>query len=232
MPQPVDHTLRFIEQIGNEDYQTALSDAIRKQVERLRHVGTLAESQRVESHEDRPQVARSCTCRQHRRNRIVEGGQCYSIALPVHQIRKARREHRTVVQLGDTVRCVPHRRADVEQQMAIEVRLLLELLDVIPVAPGVDLPVDRREIVAGQVLPIFRELDAEALERAAMKTRQEPFDHRACLQLDAAEPRERSPGSRNRSSLRRAAASVMSYRQTAHRRGHRLEQTRRRCCRP
>ena len=57
------------------------------------------------------------------------------------------------------------------------------------VAAGVDLPVDRREIVAGDVLAVFGELDAEALERAAMQPREEPFDDRAGLELERAEPR-------------------------------------------
>ena len=53
--------------------------------------------------------------------------------------------------------------------MAIDVGFFLELLDVVAVGPGVDLPVDGGEIVAGQVLAVFGELDAEALERAAVQ---------------------------------------------------------------
>src|SRR5260370_38698752 len=54
------------------------------------------------------------------------------------------------------MRAVPHRSADVEQQMAVEVRLLLELLDVVAVSARVDLPVDRGQIVARNVLAVLR----------------------------------------------------------------------------
>jgi hypothetical protein len=55
--------------------------------------------------------------------------------------------------------------------MAVEVGFLLELLDVVPVAAREDLPVDRREVVAADVLPVLGEFHAEALVRAAMEPR-------------------------------------------------------------
>ena len=48
----------------------------------------------------------------------------------------------------------------------------------------------RGEIVAGQVLAVFGEFDAEALERAAVQARQQPFDDGARLQLERAQARE------------------------------------------
>ena len=74
--------------------------------------------------------------------------------------------------------------------MAVEVRLLLELLDVVAIAAREHFPVDRGEIVAGNVLPVFRELDAEALERAAVQARQKSFDDGAGFQLERAEARD------------------------------------------
>ena len=74
--------------------------------------------------------------------------------------------------------------------MTLEVGLFLVLLDVVPVAARVDLPVERRQIVAGQVLPVLGELDAEALVGAAMQPGQESFDHRPRLQLHGAQPRD------------------------------------------
>src|SRR5262245_20992462 len=55
------------------------------------------------------------------------------------------------------------------------------------VASGVNLPVDRGQIVAGDVLAVLGELDAEAFEGAAMKTGQKPFDDSASLELEVAE---------------------------------------------
>src|SRR5688572_6168055 len=74
--------------------------------------------------------------------------------------------------------------------MTFEVGLLLELLDVVTVGAGVDLPVERGQIVAGEVLPVFGELDGKPLVRAAMQAGEEPFDHRPCLQLHRPQPRD------------------------------------------
>ena len=74
-------------------------------------------------------------------------------------------------------------------QVAVEVGLFLELLDVVAIASRVDLPVDRREIVAGNVLPVLGELDAEPLERAAVQAGEHAFDDRARLELERAEAR-------------------------------------------
>ena len=73
--------------------------------------------------------------------------------------------------------------------MAFEVGLFLELLDVVPIAARVDLPVERRQIVAGQVLPVLGELDAESLVRAAMQPGEKAFHHRPRLQLHRPQPR-------------------------------------------
>ena len=113
------------------------------------------------------------------------------VALPVHQERERGGEHGAVFHLA-------HRRGaavaidalDIEQQMALEVGLLLEPLDVMPVAARVDLPVDGGQIVARQVLPVLGELDAEPLVRTAMQPRHESLDHRPRLQLHRPQPRK------------------------------------------
>ena len=110
--------------------------------------------------------------RQHRDDVLVEGGEADGVALPVHQVAERRRETPAVLELRQgVVRAVGHRAADVEQQMAVEVRFLFELLDVVTVAARVHLPVDGGERVAGNVLAVLGELDAEAFERAAMQAR-------------------------------------------------------------
>ena len=73
--------------------------------------------------------------------------------------------------------------------MAIEICLFLELLDVVAIRARVHLPVDRRDVVAVDVLAILGELNAEALERTAMEPRKQAFDNRARLELERAQPR-------------------------------------------
>src|SRR5207249_2989308 len=75
-------------------------------------------------------------------------------------------------------------------QMTVEIRLLLELLHVVPIAARVDLPVDRGQIIARDVLAVFRELDAEAFEWAPMQSRQKSLDDRAGFELEGPETRD------------------------------------------
>ena len=118
----------------------------------------------LEREQQRVQVAGPRAGRQPERDPVVERDQPGRVALPVHQERERRRQHRAVFELAHRRRAaIRHRGADVEQQVALEVGLLLELLDVVPIGARVDLPVERRQIVAGQVLPVLGELDAEAL---------------------------------------------------------------------
>src|SRR3954454_7285899 len=87
------------------------------------------------------------------------------------------------------MRSVAHRAADVQHQMAVEVRFLLEFLDVVAIASRVDLPVDGRDVVAGNVLAVLGKLDAETLEWAAVQAGEQPFDNRPRFQLERSEPR-------------------------------------------
>src|SRR5436190_11173178 len=73
--------------------------------------------------------------------------------------------------------------------MAVEVRLLLEFLDEVPIASCVHLPVNRRQIVARDVLPVLGEFDAEAFERTAMEAREKAFDDGAGFELQCSQTR-------------------------------------------
>ena len=148
------------------------------------------ERQPVERQEQRAQVPRTDARRQPAENAVVERHQACRVALAGHQVRERGGQARSVLALRHRARAVAHRRADVEQQVRAEVRLLLVLLHVIPVGPRVHLPVDRGEIVARQVLPVLRELHAEPLQRAAVQPRQEALDDGARLELEAADPRD------------------------------------------
>src|SRR5262249_10879372 len=127
--------------------------------------------------------------RQHRHDAIVKSRQAHAVALAVHEVRERRRQTLAVLILRDPARAVRHRAADVEHHVAVEVRLLLKLFDVVASASSVDLPVNRREIIAGNVLTVFRELDAESFERTAVQAREESFDDRTSLELQIAQAR-------------------------------------------
>ena len=74
---------------------------------------------------------------------------------------------------------VVHRVAGVDDEGDADVALFLVLLDVMPVRPREDAPVEPAKIVAGGVLAVLGELDVEAVKRAAMLTADRTFDQPA-----------------------------------------------------
>src|SRR3954451_20470638 len=77
--------------------------------------------------------------------------------------------------------------------MAAEVGLFLKALDEIPVAAGVQSPVEVAGIVAGRVLPVLAELDGKAVVRTAMQAGEKALydDLRAKLKTADAHERRR-----------------------------------------
>ncbi len=189
MPQPLDDWFRIVEQIGNQHDQAAPDQRLGQLLQRTGHVGAPPGAKALERDENAVQMAAPRAGREPQRNLLVEGDEPGGIALPVHQERQRAGQHGAVFELAHRRgAAIAHRSADVEQQVALDVRLFLILLDVVTVAARVDLPVERGEIVAVDVLAVLGELDAEALVRAAMKAREKSLHDRPRLQLHGPEP--------------------------------------------
>ena len=87
-----------------------------------------------------------------------------------HQVTERGGQADPILELGQLLSIgVTHRAREIHHEVAGEVRLGLELLDVESVGLGEDRPVDVRDIVARRVLTMLGELDRESLERAGMK---------------------------------------------------------------
>ena len=187
MVEAAQHPVRIVQQIRDHHYQAATAHRRGEAVERRGKVGAPSHLDPVEGGQNSPQVAGAPAGRDVGHHPVVERRQANGVALPVHQPSERRGEVRSVRQLRHRGRAVAHRRRDVEQQPALDVCLLFEPLDVVPVAPGVHLPVERREIVPRHVGAVLGELDAEAGVGAAVQAEQEPFDDGAGAQLHRAE---------------------------------------------
>ena len=85
---------------------------------------------------------------------------------------------------------VVHRRAGVDQQVTLRVRVGAILLDEVAIGAAEQTPIEIAQIVAGIVLAILGELGREARERRTMQTRHETFDDRAREQFERADARE------------------------------------------
>ena len=80
---------------------------------------------------------------------------------------------------------------NVDQQRGPQVRVFLELLDVVAVLLGPDFPVDVPQVVAGGVFAVLQELDRLAEVGAAMHARQKAFDDVPGPHVEPRDPRDR-----------------------------------------
>ena len=99
---------------------------------------------------------------------LVEREQADRVALREQEIGERRGQRAGVLALGVRRRAEAHRAAQVDEQVAAQVRLVLEPLDVVAVGAGEEPPVEIARVVAGRVRAILAELDREAVVRAAM----------------------------------------------------------------
>ena len=83
---------------------------------------------------------------------------------------------------------VAHALAGVQQQVADQVGLVLELLQIVFVGPAEDFPIEIAEIVAGGILAMLGELDRKAVERAAMDARHIALDDPPCAERQPLQP--------------------------------------------
>src|SRR5208337_3674384 len=110
-------------------------------------------------------------------NLLVERDQANRVLLVDHQVAERSRQADAVLELGQLLAVgVTHRPRQVHHQVAGQVGLGLELLDVEAVGLGVDVPVHIRNVVARGVLAVLGELHREALERAGMQPRDKALD--------------------------------------------------------
>ena len=96
------------------------------------------------------------------RHLVGEDGQPHGVALLERQVRQRGRQRRGIVQLAAAGVGAAHRSAGVEQQVEVQVRVGVIFLDVEPIVPCVELPVQVAEVVAGSVLAVRGELDAQS----------------------------------------------------------------------
>ncbi len=119
----------------------------------------------------------------------VEGGQAHRVLLPRHQVGEDRRQVRAVLELGElAVVAVAHRAAGVQQDLDPHVGLFLVLLDVEALGAGEHLVVEVAGVVAGGVLAVLGELDAEALVRAGVQAADRALDHAAGHEREVLHP--------------------------------------------
>src|SRR5437773_4604437 len=170
------------EQIGNQHHHRAFLDDIHNALERRGQVGGLSPGWLFEPEHQVAQVTGTIACRQVFADSLVEGQQPDRVALQVEKVSQCRGKRVGVLSLGIGERTVGHRTAVIDQQVAAQIRLILEFLDEVTVGAGVEPPVQVTGIVAGGVLSILGKLDGETVVGAAVQAVPRSEEHTSELQ--------------------------------------------------
>ena len=193
--QGLEHLLRVVEQVGDDDDQPATVYPFGYVVEDGCKCGLVAGFRLVKLLKDRPQVPAAAARGNITADRGVERYESDRVLLVDHQVCQRRRQalgvlklaERPVVAPGGGVAGVFHRAGGVDQDCRPQVGLLDVLLDVVPVGLGQHAPVEVADVVAGGILAVLGELDGKALVGALVPAGDKPLDHPAGDQLQAAD---------------------------------------------
>ena len=104
--------------------------------------------------------------------------QADGVALVQHQVRQRGGDVLGVLELARVLALVGHAAAGIDEQMGLQVGLFLVFLDVVAIGLAEGAPVDVADLVAGIILAMLGELDAEALVGALVDAGEEALDER------------------------------------------------------
>ena len=182
----VEHLLRLLVEVGDDGDDAGPLEELRRLVERRPQRAGPARRHPVEG------VQRDLEVLGGRRHPlddvVVEGHDAHPVALLRAEVAEAGGEEAAVVELGQLVAAEAHRLRDVEEHREVGVGVGLELLDVEPVGPGPEPPVDAPDVVARHVAAVLGEVDGHAQVRRLVQAVDEPLDHEPRGQLEAADP--------------------------------------------
>ncbi len=126
--------------------------------------------------------------RQDGADHLVERHQADGVLLMDHQVTERSCQANTVVELRQFLAIgVGHRGAEIHDQIAGHIGLGLELLQIILVGLGIDVPVEILQIIAGNVFAMFGKFNGESLKRTGMQTGQKTFDDELRLQIESSD---------------------------------------------
>jgi hypothetical protein len=115
---------------------------------------------------------------------LVEGQQTNAVALQIEEIGESAGKSVSILGLGIGEGTKTHRAAVINQEMASEIGLVLEFLDVIAIGSGVEPPIQISGVVAWCILAIFGKFDGKTVIRAAVESIPESFHHYLGPQLE------------------------------------------------
>ena len=184
-PEPLQHRLECVEvgaqEIAEHHDDLAPPDAAVDVGEASCEVGLVDRFDAVEKLGDADDLRHRVARRHVADDLLVEGRQRHLIALLDDAEAQRGRHPGGVEQFLGIAVAVAHRLADVEHEVADEVRLHLVLLDEVLIASVEDPPIDVPWVVARHVFTVAGELHREAGERRLVLARERPHHQAAWL---------------------------------------------------
>ena len=191
VPQPFQHLVRVVHEVGQHHDQAAPGEPLGQIVEGRRHAGVGDRLNPADLPEQNLQVTLDRARRHKGGDLVPEKHQADGVPLLEHQVGQSRSQAGGVAKLAEwTAGLEVHRAADVQQEVGLQIGLLLVLLDVEAVGFGVGLPVQVAQGVAGHVGPVLGKLDREPVVRTAVQTGDEALHDQAGHQIQPAQPRD------------------------------------------
>ena len=189
--QPAEQAVPRREQVGDEDHHSPPGKGLGDLAEDRVEVGLVAGRADFQGLEDRFQVVPLGPQGHDHPHLLVEGNAAHGVLLAQQQVGQAAGDRGAVLELVHRPAAVAHAAGDVDQHGAAEVGVLFELLDVVAVLLGPQLPVDVPGVVAEGVLAVLAKLDRLAEVGTAMHAGEETLDDVAGPHFQPRDPLDR-----------------------------------------
>ncbi len=184
------HGRQVHEHVGEERDDSAGARLLRELREHFGNVRFVVAGGLFELVHQQLQMIRVRACRQHLANFGIERDEPDHVLLLLQHVGETRRAGGRIIVLR-AVLTVVHRFTGIDDQGALEVRLLFVFLDVEPVSLGPDLPVDVPGIVAGRVFAVGGKFDGKAVVGRAVLPRDEAFHDKPSPHIEPLDAVER-----------------------------------------
>ena len=180
-------TLRLIVEIRDEHDDTAAREYLGQFVQRFSQPRLAAGFKQGKLAKDRAQVAGPAARRHMGVNMLVKRDEPNRILLAIQKVSQGRGQKFRIGEFRNSASLrISHRRAGVDQQMTLRVRVRAIFLDEVAIRAREQPPVEITQIIAGIVLTIFGEFGREACKGRAMQPGHESLDHGARQEFEGA----------------------------------------------
>ena len=182
--QRIDNVCLLVEHVAKENQQRAFGESIGDFVQAGRQFRLARGTRLGEGREDVRQVRAFTSRREVMTQFLVEREQSHRVLLANAKVTQRSCQTDRIIHLRHAAAgSIVHTPRTIDEKIRLEVRLRLELLDVVSIRLAINPPIYQAKIVAGGILAVLRELDREAMKWRTVQPRQKPLHDKAGLEV-------------------------------------------------